>query len=393
MTDIDSNFVFQSSIVGHIESKTRVLPLNSHRTGEMSTMATDEIIQTNFNKYKHEPNRNQQQQQTNDFTGVVPAPNTKIDTNDVTEYQIVATTTHANHDNNSNVSRESHKNVSPPSQVYHSDNKDGNTETDHKNLEQTLNASNEVRDENGDTNKLKLKKNGMESSSELMTIENTRNENGNRTGGIDIIPVQINQEDLMAKEDSLRAQISDGLVFGRLQCENQVLNITESVVKIGRNSKASKVNFHVSDNTYISRKHIQIIYDRSNQDFFMLCLSKNGIFVDDEFQNKRTVPLKLPQRCTFRFPSTKILVNFESYIEKKENNFAENALIPMEHAKSKQQMHSNDLHTQQNPAASNQSQTIIDNNTNKQTNARTPLKINIPQHDTGKCNTDDFDFC
>lgn len=132
--------------------------------------------------------------------------------------------------------------------------------------------------------------------------------------------LEIDHDELEAKADLLKMQISNGLVFGRLMCGAKVLFITESVVKIGRNSKASTVNFHVSDNTYISRKHIQILCDRNNNDFFMVCMSKNGVFVDNDFMHKRSVPLKLPQRCTFRFPSTNILIHFESYIAKKEDD-------------------------------------------------------------------------
>lgn len=127
---------------------------------------------------------------------------------------------------------------------------------------------------------------------------------------------EFDQDDLAAKEELLKIQISNGLVYGRLTCGTKVLFITDNVVKIGRNSKASTVNFHVSDNTYISRKHMQILHDKNNKDFFLVCLSKNGVFVDNDFQHKRSVPLKLPQRCTFRFPSTNILIHFESYILK-----------------------------------------------------------------------------
>lgn len=191
---------------------------------------------------------------------------------------------------------------------------------------------------------------------------------GGDAGGI-AFKTEIDHDELEAKADLLKMQISNGLVFGRLMCDTKgdtkVLFITESVVKIGRNSKASTVNFHVSDNTYISRKHMQILYDRNNKDFFMVCLSKNGVFVDNDFQHKRSVPLKLPQRCTFRFPSTNILIHFESYISKKSGDDVVTSTPTHAVANTKPLLDSSNVNAKsQTNVASAQS--------------RLPLKINIP---------------
>lgn len=270
-------------------------------------------------------------------------------------------------------------------------------------------------------NLIQSTKNGIDPTTKKITEANG---NGTAANGNGIAPSTIDQDDMAAKEDLLRAQISQGQVFGRLTCDKKVLFITENVVKVGRNSKASTVNFHVGDNTYVSRKHIQIIYDRINQDFFMLCLSKNGIFIDNELQHKKTVPLKLPKQCTFRFPSTNILVNFESYIERKDFavdssstlapiNIANNQKHPAHSIEVIQQHHpqqSASIQSQQQPQIQHhqpqhpqhhqqqqqqqplvqqqqhqpppQQQQFIDN---KQS-VRGPLKINIPQHENDSRN-------
>lgn len=48
--------------------------------------------------------------------------------------------------------------------------------------------------------------------------------------------------------------------------------------------------------------------------FYVECLSKNGVFVDDVFQRDTHEPMRLPRACTFRFPSTVIRVQFESFV-------------------------------------------------------------------------------
>lgn len=188
---------------------------------------------------------------------------------------------------------------------------------------------------------------------------------GGEGGGGNAFKLEIDHDELEAKADLLKMQISNGLVFGRLMCGTKVLFITESVVKIGRNSKASTVNFHVSDNTYISRKHIQILCDRNNNDFFMVCMSKNGVFVDTDFMHKRSVPLKLPQRCTFRFPSTNILIHFESYIAKKEDVEALTTAPLQTAAPTKPLLDSSNVSVKCPPGVPS-------------TQPRLPLKINIP---------------
>lgn len=84
-------------------------------------------------------------------------------------------------------------------------------------------------------------------------------------------------------------------VYGRLCYKDDVLYITEQAVKIGRNSSSSTVHFPVGKNSFVSRKHLQVAYDRVDKGFVLTCLSKNGVFVNDVFQRKSSDPLRLPR--------------------------------------------------------------------------------------------------
>lgn len=346
----------------------------------MSSIATDDKHQTNLMKYKHE---------AHPTVAVV-----RNDGTNVVEYVVASAASTTMPPNVVQTLKDAPKIVAPTMHVYYRDQSSDRTATiiapPPPLPPQPMPTIVGVRNgSHGETVTIEVKRNGTDPYRKTIHIENNENENGNGHAVDNSIPVAISQAELTAKEDSLRAQIRDGMAYGRLECGESAMNITESIVKIGRNSKASKVNFHVGDNTYVSRKHVQIIYDRNNQDFFMLCLSKNGVFMNNDFQSKRTVPTKLPQRCTFRFPSTKILVNFESFIEKKEHTANDgNVVVVAPPADVKPQtlpyqVHGN--HLQTNQMTVNQTQTFIDNNQvgNKPATARAPLKINIPQHETG----------
>lgn len=105
-------------------------------------------------------------------------------------------------------------------------------------------------------------------------------------------------------------------VVGRLSYMDEFLYMTESSrIDIGRNSSTSAVNFHVGKNTFISRKHFRIIHNANNNDFYVVVLSKNGIFIEETF-NRRNLELEqLPNVCHFRFPSTDIRLLFESFAD------------------------------------------------------------------------------
>ena len=67
--------------------------------------------------------------------------------------------------------------------------------------------------------------------------------------------------------------------------------IKKDKVTIGRNSSHGKVDVNVEMSSYISRKHLQIIYERGR--FFLHCLGKNGVFVNGQFQRLGANPVPL----------------------------------------------------------------------------------------------------
>ncbi|XP_074648109.1 forkhead box protein K2-like isoform X2 [Tubulanus polymorphus] len=81
-------------------------------------------------------------------------------------------------------------------------------------------------------------------------------------------------------------------------------------ITIGRDSSKGEVDVNMGNSSFISRQHLEIFYDSPN--FFLKCLGKNGIFVDDVFLKKGGLPLQLPRGCVLRFPSTNIKINFSA---------------------------------------------------------------------------------
>lgn len=86
-------------------------------------------------------------------------------------------------------------------------------------------------------------------------------------------------------------------VFGRLCYKDEMLYITEfnDFAIIGRNSSTSTVHFSIGKNSFVSRKHLKVSFEKRSKNFHLICLSKNGVFVNDAFQRKSSEPLKLPR--------------------------------------------------------------------------------------------------
>lgn len=111
-------------------------------------------------------------------------------------------------------------------------------------------------------------------------------------------------------------------VVGKLSYHDDILYLLDaSHATIGRNSSTSTVNFHVGRSSFISRTHFQVLHDPNNQEFYIVVVSKNGIFVDESFNRRNTTPERLPTVCSFRFPSTDIRIEFESFLDKPEKKF------------------------------------------------------------------------
>ncbi|XP_050091965.1 forkhead box protein K2-like [Anopheles aquasalis] len=114
--------------------------------------------------------------------------------------------------------------------------------------------------------------------------------------------------------DSTPTRITSNFI-ARLIGPEQTLLIGEDMVVVGRNSSTSRVDFHVADSSFVSRKHY-IIKRGEGNDFTLLCLSKNGLFLDNKHIAQSIQPYQLPPYCTIRFPSTKMELKFENMIGK-----------------------------------------------------------------------------
>uniref|UniRef100_A0A3Q2Y4X8 Forkhead box K1 n=1 Tax=Hippocampus comes TaxID=109280 RepID=A0A3Q2Y4X8_HIPCM len=103
------------------------------------------------------------------------------------------------------------------------------------------------------------------------------------------------------------------LSLARLEGRDFEFVMRQRTVTIGRNSSHGSVDINMGHSSFISRRHLQLVYDEASG-FSLRCLGKNGVFVDGVFQRKGAPPLLLPRQCVFRFPSTVIKIQFASLI-------------------------------------------------------------------------------
>lgn len=100
--------------------------------------------------------------------------------------------------------------------------------------------------------------------------------------------------------------------IGRLEARGFEYMIRQDKIIIGRRTSREKIDVNMGHSAFISRHHLEIHHQSPN--FFMKCVSKNGIFVDGMFIRSDADPIALPKTCTFRFPSTNIKLTFQSLI-------------------------------------------------------------------------------
>ncbi|XP_055551456.1 forkhead box protein K1-like [Wyeomyia smithii] len=112
------------------------------------------------------------------------------------------------------------------------------------------------------------------------------------------------------------ANINQNNFIARLISKDNILLISEDLIEIGRNSSRAQVDFHVGRNSFVSRKHLLLHHDHTDGEFYLSCLSKNGVFIDNVFHRKGAEPYLLPKVCSIRFPSTNIKIQFESLYHK-----------------------------------------------------------------------------
>ncbi|XP_035917220.1 forkhead box protein K1-like [Anopheles stephensi] len=100
--------------------------------------------------------------------------------------------------------------------------------------------------------------------------------------------------------------------IGRLVGKDHLLLISEPKAVVGRAVPGNSVDFPVSESKLISRQHFLIQY--CNDEFSVVCLSKNGVYMGERFLRKSNTAYKLEASCYFRFPSTNITVFFDNLI-------------------------------------------------------------------------------
>lgn len=100
--------------------------------------------------------------------------------------------------------------------------------------------------------------------------------------------------------------------IARLEGKGFEYMVRRDKIIVGRNTSRERIDVNMGHSAFISRHHLEIYHQSPN--FYLKCISKNGIFVDGMFVRNDTEPVVLPKSCTFRFPSTTIKLAFQSLI-------------------------------------------------------------------------------
>ena len=83
--------------------------------------------------------------------------------------------------------------------------------------------------------------------------------------------------------------------IAKLQGKDFEYMVRQHRLVIGRNSSTGgEVDINMGVSSFISRKHIEIYYE--NDQFYLTCGGKNGVFVDGVFQRKGAPPLNLAKK-------------------------------------------------------------------------------------------------
>lgn len=83
-------------------------------------------------------------------------------------------------------------------------------------------------------------------------------------------------------------------VIAKLEGRELEYLIRQKRIVIGRNSSRGQVDVNMGHSSFISRRHLDVLYEHPN--FFLTCHGKNGVFVDGVFQRKGAPALQLPRR-------------------------------------------------------------------------------------------------
>ena len=82
--------------------------------------------------------------------------------------------------------------------------------------------------------------------------------------------------------------------IAKIQGKEFEYSMRQARVVIGRNSSTQgDVDIHLGNSSFISRAHVEILFEQ--QQFYLKCNGKNGIFMDGQFQRKSAPPLAMPK--------------------------------------------------------------------------------------------------
>lgn len=95
-------------------------------------------------------------------------------------------------------------------------------------------------------------------------------------------------------------------------------DIWQEKVTVGKKSNHHEVDINMGSTSVVSRTHFELIL-LNGTDFQLRCLSKNGIFVNNNYLKNSSISI-LPKQCTLRFPSTDICISFSSLINNANSN-------------------------------------------------------------------------
>jgi len=86
-----------------------------------------------------------------------------------------------------------------------------------------------------------------------------------------------------------------GKILARLRGRDFEYYMTKSRIVVGRDSSKGSVDINMGDHNFISRNHLEIVYQHSDKQFYISCGGKNGVFVGDHYQKIGAPRLQLPK--------------------------------------------------------------------------------------------------
>lgn len=119
--------------------------------------------------------------------------------------------------------------------------------------------------------------------------------------------------------------------LGLIRFQNDSYYLNRNYFIVGRKSKFfNKCDLNIEKSSFVSRIHFIIEFNSLLKKFYIYCVSKNGIFINNRFL-QRGIPTQLDNlKCTLRFPNTSIKIYFESLVESSPSHTIKNESIFVE---------------------------------------------------------------